>query len=51
MGLRIGFVAAELSPLAQSGGLGEAVGGLARALAARGHEVCCTLPAYRVLGT
>ncbi|HEY8154497.1 MAG TPA: glycogen/starch synthase [Myxococcota bacterium] len=51
MGLRIGFVSAELSPLAQSGGLGEAVSGLARALAARGHDVCCTLPAYRaVLG-
>jgi starch synthase len=49
MGLRVGFVAAELSPLAQSGGLGEAVSGLARALAARGHEVCCTLPAYRFL--
>jgi len=47
MALRIGFVTAELSPLAQSGGLGEAVSGLARALAARGHEVCCTLPAYR----
>jgi starch synthase len=49
MGLRIGFVSAELSPLAQSGGLGEAVSGLARALAARGHEVCCTLPAYRAV--
>ena len=49
MGLRVGFVTAELSPLAQSGGLGEAVSGLARALAARGHEVCCTLPAYRSL--
>jgi starch synthase len=49
MPLRIGFVAAELSPFAQSGGLGEAVGGLARALAARGHEVVCTLPAYRGL--
>ncbi len=47
MALRIGFVSAELSPLAQSGGLGEAVSGLARALAARGHEVTCTLPAYR----
>ena len=49
MALRIGFVAAELSPLAQSGGLGEAVGGLARALAARGHAITCTLPAYRSL--
>src|SRR3972149_3241736 len=49
MGLRIGFVTAEIPPLAQSGGLGEAVSGLARALAARGHDVCCTLPAYRSL--
>jgi starch synthase len=49
MALRIGFVSAELSPLAESGGLGEAVSGLARALAARGHEVSCTLPAYRSL--
>ncbi len=49
MALRIGFVTAELAPLAQSGGLGEAVSGLARALAVRGHEIVCTLPAYRSL--
>jgi starch synthase len=42
------FVAAELAPLALSGGLGEAVAGLARALAGRGHEVTCLLPAHRV---
>ena len=49
MALRIAFVSSELSPFALSGGLGEAVAGLARALAARGHEVSCTLPGYRTL--
>lgn len=44
---RILFAAAELAPLAQTGGLGEAVSGLARALAERGHEMRCALPAYR----
>jgi starch synthase len=45
--VRILFAAAELSPLAQTGGLGEAVSGLSRALAERGHELRCALPAYR----
>jgi starch synthase len=45
--MRIFFVASELAPLAQSGGLGDAVSGLARALAARGHEVVALLPAYQ----
>jgi starch synthase len=45
--VRVFFVTAELAPLAQSGGLGDAVAGLARALAARGHEVTALLPAYR----
>lgn len=45
--LRLHFAAAELAPLALSGGLGEAVSGLARALAARGHAVTCLLPAHR----
>jgi starch synthase len=45
--LRILFASAEFAPLAQTGGLGEAVGGLARALAARGHEVVCALPGWR----
>lgn len=45
--LRLHFAAAELAPLALSGGLGEAVAGLARALAARGHELTCLLPAHR----
>ena len=46
--MRILFLSAELAPLAQSGGLGDAVGGLAGALAARGHEVVCALPGYRM---
>lgn len=45
--MQIHFVAAELAPLAQSGGLGDAVAGLAAALADRGHAMTCVLPAYR----
>jgi len=47
--VRILFLASELAPLAQTGGLGEAVAGLAAELARRGHDVCCALPAYRDL--
>jgi len=42
-------VASELAPLAQAGGLGDAVGGVAAALQARGHDLCCAVPAYRDL--
>jgi starch synthase len=45
--MRVFFATSELAPLAQSGGLGDAVAGLARALAARGHDVVALLPAYR----
>ncbi|MFI5317157.1 MAG: glycogen synthase, partial [Myxococcota bacterium] len=45
--MRVFFATSELAPLAQSGGLGDAVAGLARGLAARGHEVVSLLPAYR----
>lgn len=45
--LRLYFASWELAPFAQTGGLGDAAGGLARALAARGHEVTCILPAHR----
>lgn len=47
--MRILFAASELAPLAQAGGLGDAVAGLADALAERGHDVLCALPAYRQL--
>ncbi len=45
--MRVFFASAEFAPLAQSGGLGDAVAGLARALVARGHVVTLLLPAYR----
>lgn len=45
--MRLLFAAAELAPLAQTGGLGDAVAGLARALGERGHTVTCCLPGYR----
>ena len=45
--MRVFLATSELAPLAQSGGLGDAVAGLARALAARGHDVVSLLPAYR----
>lgn len=45
--MRVLFVASELAPLSQSGGLGDAVSGLARALGDRGHDVTCLIPAYR----
>ncbi len=52
--MRIGVVAAEMAPLAKVGGLGDVVGALSAALAARGHDVTVCLPAYgrlRLLGT
>jgi len=45
--LRLLFAAAEYAPLVQTGGLGEAVGGLARALAVQGHQVSVALPGWR----
>jgi starch synthase len=45
--VRVLFAAAELAPLAQTGGLGDAVAGLAAALAEREHELVCAMPAYR----
>ena len=45
--MKIVFVSSELAPLAQSGGLGDAVAGLARALGAAGHQVTCVVPGYQ----
>lgn len=47
--MRIVFAASELSPLAQTGGLGDALEGLPATLAERGHEVSVCLPYYRAL--
>jgi starch synthase len=44
--MRILMVTAELSPLAKTGGLGDAVAGLSGALAARGHDVRVLMPRY-----
>ncbi|HEY8519881.1 MAG TPA: glycogen synthase [Gammaproteobacteria bacterium] len=44
--MRILMVAAELAPLAKTGGLADAVAGLSRALARRGHDVRVLLPRY-----
>ena len=47
--MRIVFAASELSPLASTGSLGDALEGLPAALAARGHAVSICLPCYRGL--
>ena len=44
--MRIGCVAAEMTPLAKVGGLGDVVGALSAELAARGHEVTVLMPLY-----
>lgn len=45
--MHVMFVCSELAPLCQSGGLGDAASGLARALGALGHEVTVVVPGYR----
>ena len=46
-GKRILFVTAECSPLAQIGGLGDAVAGLTKALRNRGHDARIVMPLYQ----
>jgi starch synthase len=45
--MRLLLAAAECSPLVRTGGLGEAVAGLAGALSAAGHDVTVAIPGYR----
>ena len=44
--MRILFVASEATPFVKTGGLGDVIGALPRALAARGHELLVVLPRY-----
>jgi starch synthase len=46
-GKRIVFIASECTPLAQTGGLGDVVAGLSKALRQRGHDARIILPLYR----
>jgi starch synthase len=48
-GHRILCISAECTPLAQSGGLGDAVAGLAKALLKRGNDVRIVMPLYGYL--
>jgi starch synthase len=47
--MKLMMAAAECSPLARTGGMGEAVAGLAKALAGQGIEVTVAIPRYRHL--
>jgi starch synthase len=47
--MKIVHVASELFPYVKTGGLADAVGALARTLAASGHEVTVFIPAYRAV--
>jgi len=47
--LRILFVASECTPLIKSGGLGDVVGALSKALARLGHEVQVVIPLYSAI--
>ena len=46
-GKRVLFVTSECTPLAQTGGLGDMVSGLTKALKKRGHDVRIVMPLYQ----
>ena len=47
--MKILFVASEAAPYVKTGGLGDVIGALPRALAKRGHELLCVVPKYNVV--
>ncbi len=47
--MKILFVASEAAPYVKTGGLGDVIGALPRALAARGHELLVVIPKYNVV--
>ncbi len=47
--MKIAIAASELAPVAQTGGLGDAVAGLTAQLHKNGHEVCLILPYYQAV--
>src|SRR2546421_10921608 len=47
--MKILFVASEAAPYVKTGGLGDVIGALPRALAARGHELLCVIPKSNVV--
>ena len=44
--MKILFVASEAAPYVKTGGLGDVIGALPRALAARGHDILVVVPKY-----
>src|SRR5204863_4677994 len=45
--MNIAFAGSEAAPFSKTGGLGDVLGALPKALAKRGHEVVIFLPAHR----
>ena len=47
--MKILFVASEAAPFVKTGGLGDVIGALPRALCQRGHDILVVLPKYSVI--